>query len=245
EKMASLGQLVAGVAHEINTPLGIALTSASYLADQTARLKELAGLGKMRKSDFEGFMSKAGEAAGLLVSNIGRVGDLVQGFKKIAVDEASDERRAFRLHARLEDVVASQAAIWQPAGHRFMLDCPPDLEMEGYPGVLSQILSDLVGNAVVHAYAPGQSGTLSLTARPLDGGMVELVFADDGRGIPAEHRGKVFDPFFTTRRGAGSTGLGLHIVYNLVTGKLGGRIDLDSEEGRGTRLSLRLPQVAG
>ncbi len=244
EKLASLGQLVAGVAHEINTPLGVALTSSTFLGEQTTALSALAAAGKMRRSDFDQFLADARETLTLLASNIARAADLVQSFKQVAVDQTSDERRRFDLKHRLEEIVVSLSPAWKKAGHRLELDCAAGIELESYPGVLSQIVTNLVMNSLIHAFEPGRSGAMALQVRRQGGGAVELVYSDDGRGIPAEHRSRVFDPFFTTRRGAGSTGLGLHIVFNLVTGKLGGSIELGSGEGAGTRFTLRIPLAA-
>ncbi|MGQ9371898.1 trifunctional serine/threonine-protein kinase/ATP-binding protein/sensor histidine kinase [Azospirillum sp. A39] len=244
EKLVSLGQMMAGVAHEINTPLGIAITSATHLADETARLKELAAGGRVRRTDFDRYMETAEETTGLLVSNLGRTADLVHSFKLVSADQTSDERRRFDLRDYLEDLLVSLGPVWKKAGHRVDLACPEGLELDGYPGVLAQILTNLVVNSVTHGYPPGQAGRLSIAVTASAPDTVRLVYADDGRGIGEEHRAKIFDPFFTTRRAAGSTGLGLHIVHNLVTATLQGSIALDGAAGAGTRFTIRFPRVA-
>ncbi|MCW2245373.1 signal transduction histidine kinase [Azospirillum fermentarium] len=245
EKMAALGQLVAGVAHEINTPLGNALTSASYLADETGRIKQTFHSGPLRRADFDRYLSTATETGEILLANIGRAADLVHSFKQVAVDQSTDERRRFDLRQYLDEVVQSLKPAWRKGGHQVTVDCPPGIEIDGPPGAWSQTITNLVMNSLIHAYEEGQTGTLSIRAVET-GGTVELTYADDGRGIPAANRDKVFDPFFTTRRGAGSTGLGLHIVFNLVTRTLGGRIDLEppAPGTAGCRFRITAPLTA-
>ena len=242
EKLASLGHLVAGVAHEINTPVGIALTSSSYLGDETARIRRLAAAGRMRKADFESFLLSLDESTQLLTANLARAADLVQSFKQVAADQTHGERRRFDLTAYLDEVVRSLSPSWRKVGHQVTVTGPPNLEVDSLPGVFAQIVTNLVMNSLVHAYAEGQAGRMAMMVSQPDAGTVELVYEDDGRGIPAEHRARIFDPFFTTRRGAGSTGLGMHIVYNLVTVKLRGRIELAETGKPGVRFALRFPR---
>ncbi|PWC38775.1 AAA family ATPase [Azospirillum sp. TSO22-1] len=242
EKLAALGQLVAGVAHEINTPLGVAVTGASHLVDETARIQALARDGRVRRSDFDLYLESAGELAGLLLTNVARAGELVQSFKLVAADQTGDDRRAFTLKSWLDDLMTSLSPSWKRAGHSVCLDCPDGVTLDSYPGALAQVLTNLTKNALDHAFPNGRAGRISLSVQPLEGA-VEMVFADDGAGIAAEHRAKVFDPFFTTRRNVGNTGLGLHITYNLVTSRLGGEIRLDGADD-GTRFVLHLPLSA-
>lgn len=243
EKMAALGSLVAGVAHEINTPIGIALTGASLMAERTRGIRRDFEAGTLRRPDFADFLDTAGEAAQLMLLNIDRAAQLIQSFKQIAVDQASEERRVFDLRDYIDEVLRSLGVRIKRAAHRVEVDCPVDLIVDGYPGALSQVLANFVMNSITHGYAAGQHGTLRVTVRTADNDEVELVYADDGLGIPPELHGKVFEPFFTTRRGAGGSGLGLNIVYNIATRKLKGRIALDSAPGRGTAFTLRFPRV--
>ncbi|MGC2855614.1 AAA family ATPase [Novispirillum sp. DQ9] len=245
EKMASLGQLVAGVAHEINTPVGITLTAASFLAERTRELgAALAGEG-IRRSDLDRYVGQAAETTTLMLGNIQRAADLIQGFKQVAVDQTSGERRPFDLRAYLDEVLVSCGPMLRKTRHQVITDCPADLEVEGYPGALSQVLTNLVVNALTHAYGPDEAGTLRIAVTRPTPDTVELCFSDDGRGIPAEHRDRIFDPFFTTRRGQGGSGLGLHIVFNLVTAVLGGTVALDPPgPGGGTVFRIRFPRVA-
>ncbi len=242
EKMASLGALVAGVAHEINTPLGNALMGATHLQDRLEAVVRLARDGTLRRGDFTDFHSTAEELTRLMVLNLRQAGELVQSFKQVAADQTSGEARCFMLKPYLEDLATSLSPSWRRAGHTLRVECPEPVEIDGHPGVLAQILTNLVMNSIVHAYDQGQQGHLSITAAPIMPDMVELVYADDGKGIAPIHLGRVFDPFFTTRRGAGNTGLGLHIVYNLVANVLGGRVSVDSAVGYGVRFTIRFPR---
>ncbi len=241
EKLASLGALVAGVAHEINTPVGIALSCASHLVDATAGLeRDLAG-GNLGRSAFSRYLETARETSHLVQANCERAAALIRSFKQVAVDRTSAERRVVGLAAYLDEVLNSLGHRVRQAGHQVLVDIPPGLEVDSYPGVLSQVLTNLVMNSLAHAFEPGQAGTLRLSARR-EGDDVVMLYADDGRGIPEENRGRIFDPFFTTGRGEGGTGLGLHIVYNLITGTLGGSIHLDEAEA-GVRFRIRFPAV--
>ncbi|WP_448203086.1 PAS-domain containing protein [Azospirillum sp. sgz302134] len=243
EKMAALGSLVAGVAHEINTPIGIALTGASLLAERIRHIRRDFEAGQIRKPDFADFLETAGEATQLMLMNIDRAAQLIQSFKQIAVDQASEERRAFDLRDYIHEVLRSLGVRIKRAAHTVEVDCPEDLMIDGYPGALSQVLTNFVMNSIIHGFEPGQHGTLRVTVRPVGEEEVELVYSDNGRGIPPELQRKVFDPFFTTNRSSGGSGLGLNIVYNIATRTLKGRIALDSAPGRGTTFTLRFPRV--
>ena len=243
EKLASLGQLVAGVAHEINTPIGISLTTATLVGDEVKRFKEAAASGQLPRSVFERFVERMGEGAHLLYVNLTRAADLVHSFKQVAADQASGERRRFEMRTWVTDLLTSLGPALRKTGHQVAMDCRPELMIDTYPGALAQVVTNLLMNAVIHAYDEGQTGRLSLTVSEPVADHVRVVFADDGRGIPPAHLAKIFDPFFTTGRSRGSTGLGLHIVYNLVTSKLHGRIEVDSKPGQGTRFTIDLPLV--
>jgi ammonium transporter len=244
EKMASLGGLVAGVAHEINTPVGIVLTAATHLAEKTQGLRALFDQGIIRKSDFSDYLSTAVEATSMMVSNITRAADLIQSFKQVAVDQSSDNRRVFDLRAYLSDVLPSLGPALRKTKHALELHCPENLRLDSYPGALSQVVTNLVMNALTHAFPDERAGAITLAVTPDAPGWIRLTFADDGVGIPKEHLKRVFDPFFTTRRGEGGSGLGLNIVYNIITRTLGGRITLSSKENEGTTFTVFLPEVA-
>ncbi|MBJ7417110.1 MAG: HAMP domain-containing histidine kinase [Niveispirillum sp.] len=182
------------------------------------------------------------ESAQLVHVNIARAAELVQSFKQVAVDQASEERRTFLLRQYIEEVLASLAPRLRREPHLISFDCPPDLEMDTYPGALFQVLTNLLMNAVIHAFEPGQRGAITLTGRALPDDRVELQFRDNGRGVSPDHLQRLFEPFFTTNRARGGSGLGLHIVYNLVTQSLKGRIGVTSVEGEGTCFTLTLPR---
>ena len=241
EKLASLGQLVAGVAHEINTPVGIALTTATTLGEEVREFGHVAHSGQVPRSRFVHFVDRMKEGSELLFSNLTRAADLVHSFKQVAADQVSSERRVFKLDAWAQELLTSLRPVLRKSGHEVVLDCPPDLVVDTFPGALGQVLTNLCMNAIVHAYEPGVTGRLQLTIREATPGNVRIVFADDGAGIPADSLHKVFDPFFTTARSRGNTGLGLHIAFNLVTSKLHGKLEVASEPGKGTRFTISIP----
>ncbi|MCF8482051.1 MAG: ammonium transporter [Rhodospirillum sp.] len=244
EKMASLGGLVAGVAHEINTPVGIVLTAATHLQEKTQSLRGLFEKGGLRKSDFSDYLSTAAEATAMMVSNITRAADLIQSFKQVAVDQSSDNRRTFNLRGYLSEVLPSLGPALRKTRHSLDLFCPDDIKMDSYPGALSQVVTNLVMNALTHAFPDDRKGSITLTVTPDSPGWVRLTFADDGVGIPRNNLKRIFDPFFTTKRGSGGSGLGLNIVYNIVNQTLGGRVLASSTEGEGATFTLTLPEVA-
>jgi signal transduction histidine kinase len=242
-ELTAIGQLVAGVAHEINTPVGNALTAATALADRTeAFLATLEG-GKILKSTLVGYSALALDASRLILANLERTAELVRGFKQVAVDQASAERRRFALALYLQEILVSITPAIRKAGQTVEIDCPPDIEIDGWPGGLSQVVINLVLNALVHAFEPGDPGTVTIRCRA-DDGHATLDVRDDGKGIAPDLLGRIFEPFFTTKRGEGGSGLGLHIVHSIVTGSLGGTIAVRSEVGRGTRFTVAFPLVA-
>lgn len=244
EKFAALGQLVAGMAHEINSPLGVALTAASYLSDETEQMRTLARTGQLRRAAFDAYTTAATEATDLLLANLRRAADLVHSFKLVAADQTSDERRRFALDECLDDIVRSLSPLWQKAGHTLTTTCPLGLEVDGYPGALAQILTNLITNSLTHGFRPGQAGRIAITVTEPTAGTLHIVYSDDGQGIAAEHLPCIFDPFFTTRRAQGCTGLGLHIAHNLAVWRLGGNIMATSVPNAGVRFVLQLPRTS-
>jgi len=242
EKLASLGRLVAGVAHELNTPIGIALTAISHLEDVVAALDKAVATGKLTRTQLTEHQDTLRDSAHLVHSNIGRAADLVQSFKRVAVDQASEERRDFLLGTYIDEVLQSLAPRLRGEPHRIRVECPTGIHMDSYPGALFQVLTNLIINALIHAFEPQTQGTITILVRELPEDQVELRFQDDGRGVPAAHMDRLFEPFFTTNRAQGGSGLGLHIVFNLVTQSLRGSISVTSAEGRGTCFTLTLPR---
>jgi signal transduction histidine kinase len=245
ERLAALGGLVAGVAHEVNNPLGISLTVASSLARRAETFEtELRSETRLRRSQLAEFVRSSREAAEQLVANLNRAGELIQSFKQVAVDRSHSERRKFLLNEATDQIIASLRPVLKKARIDLVLDISEGLAIDGYPGSYGQILTNLVLNSVNHAFADGRTGTISISARPRAPGNIELIFADNGAGMTPEVQRQAFDPFFTTRRNEGGTGLGLHIVYTLVTQQFGGRIALDSRLGQGTTFRIIMPTTA-
>jgi signal transduction histidine kinase len=241
EKLASLGELVAGVAHEINTPLGIALTTATTVRDETRAFQAIVAEGTLTRSRLTHFTGRVSEGASLLCANLSRAADLVHGFKQIAVDRASDEHRSFALDVWLDELLASLQPLFRQNGHTIERECPPGLIVDTNPGALAQVVTNLVANAITHAFEKERSGRISVRVVPAAAEFIRLEVADDGCGIAPADLSRIFDPFFTTARSRGSTGLGMHIVHNLVTVKLNGRIAVQSEPPRGTIVSVEFP----
>jgi signal transduction histidine kinase len=240
EKLASLGSLVAGVAHELNTPIGNSLLMASTLEEKTNALADRFAHNALKKSDLETWIAAAREAASLIVRSLSGAADLVNSFKQVSVDQASTQRRRFDLGQACHEIAATMMNQVRRAGHTLDLQVPAGIAMDSYPGPFGQVVINFINNALLHAFdAPG--GHMRLVATPLDGDRVRVEFADDGRGIAPEHLSRIFDPFFTTRMGQGGTGLGLNIAYNLVTTLLQGTIRVESEPGRGTVFIIELP----
>jgi PAS domain S-box-containing protein len=242
EKLASLGALVAGVAHELNTPIGNCLTVASAFADRTREFERQAGSG-LKRSDLADYLKTAGQAAELLEKGMHRAHDLVASFKQVAVDQSSENRRRFDLRIVVDEVAAMLHPMLRRTPWKLDIEVPPGIELDSFPGPLGQVVANFVTNAITHAFEGREQGTIRIYAKTDDGDLIFEV-SDDGVGMPAEVRERAFDPFFTTRLGKGGSGLGLHIVYNIVTSVLGGHIFLYSNPGEGCRFTIRIPLTA-
>ena len=240
EKMASLGQLVAGVAHEINTPVGIGITVSSHLVDQTREIIAAFDNNKMTKSALTQYFGKTLETSELIFTHLVQAGDLVRSFKMISADQTVHERRSFMLKTYLDDIIISLRPKLKKELHQVTVNCREDIEINSYPGALAQIITNLIINSLLHAYSEGEEGNIRIHAS-IEGTDVILEYGDDGKGISPENIEKIFDPFFTTKRGKGGTGLGLHIIYNTVTEILKGSISCESTLGKGTRFTIKLP----
>jgi signal transduction histidine kinase len=241
ERLAALGGLVAGVAHEISSPIGTSLTVASTLAHRSANFTDQIASGQVRRAMLVEFADGCRGATEQLVANLQRAGGLIQSFKQVAVDRSSDDRRAFDLKLATEQVIASLRAPLLKSQSSLAVEMPSDITLDSYPGAYGQVLTNLIFNAVTHGFTDGPGGYMLVKAHRLGTDQVEITFSDDGGGIPEEVQRRVFDPFFTTRRPQGSTGLGLYVVHNLVTQQLGGRIALVSAPGKGTTICMTLP----
>jgi signal transduction histidine kinase len=244
ERLAALGGLVAGVAHEISSPIGTSLTVASTLAHRGADFADKIASGPVRRALLVEFADDCRGATEQLVANLQRAGGLIQSFRQVAVDRSSDNRRAFDLKLATEQVIASMQSRLLKSQSSLAIEMPPDIIMDSFPGPYGQVLTNLIFNAITHGFTDGPGGHMLIRARRLVMEQVEITFADDGSGIPDEVQRHVFDPFFTTGRAKGSTGLGLYIVHNVVTQQLGGRIKLVSTPGKGTTICMTLPLFA-
>jgi PAS domain S-box-containing protein len=244
EKLAALGRLVAGVAHEVNNPVGISLTVASSLERKVAAFADEVARGNLRRSSLNEFVATNRDAASQLVANLNRAAELIQSFKQVAADRNYSDKRTFDLGELTEQVVMSLRPGLRKHNVTLAVDCEPNLMMNSYPGPYGQVLTNLFLNSLAHAFPEGNGGNVDINVRGIDPSHVEILFSDNGCGMNSEVRRKAFDPFFTTRRDHGGTGLGLHIVYNIVTSRLGGRLDLVSRSGQGTRVHIVLPRVA-
>jgi PAS domain S-box-containing protein len=244
EKLAALGRLVAGVAHEVNNPVGISLTVASSLERKSANFAAEVARGDLRRSALNDFLETTRDASSQLVANLNRAAELIQSFKQVAADRNYSDQRSFDLGDLTEQVVMSLRPGLRKHHLALNVDCQPNLTMNSYPGPYGQVLTNLFLNAVAHAFPDGRPGAVDIQVREAGKDNVEILFADNGCGMSLDVRHRAFDPFFTTRRDQGGTGLGLHIVYSIVTNRLGGRLDLDSEPGGGTRIRIVLPRVA-
>lgn len=250
EKMASLGNLVAGVAHEINTPLGIGVTAASHLRQETERLSHQLHHNTLSKSDLEQYTQAAVEASDLVLKNLDRASKLVRSFKQVAVDQGSEERRVIVLRSYVDEVLFALKPTLRRTAHVINVEIPNELSLETYPGAISQILFNLVTNSLTHAFPGQMTGEITIQAQlvGIDGAgkaaagqILRLKYSDNGIGMSAEVTRRIFEPFFTTKRGSGGSGLGMHVVYNLVTQLLGGSIRCESEEQKGTHIEIYLP----
>jgi two-component system, NtrC family, sensor kinase len=243
EKLASLGQLVSGVAHELNTPLGIILTSASALHDDTDHLAQLIKNAQARKSDVAQYMTSAKEIADLLLKHCQSAADLIQSFKAVAVDRHGDEARHFNLRDYLNDILMSLTPAIKGSHIQIGIDIDSDLEVTTYPGALNQIVTNLILNAETHAFINNTADKrIEISAKAKDG-RVLFSLQDNGKGITNKDKKRVFDPFFTTARDSGGSGLGLHIVHNLVSARLVGHIELsDNLNGQGCCFQIDFPQ---
>lgn len=244
EKMASLGALVAGVAHEVNTPIGNARLAASSMSASATEFASKAQVGALRKSDLQEFLAHQEEGARIVESNLDRAAELVISFKQVAVDQSSHQRRTFELRQLVDETVMTMLHLIKRHGAKVEVQVPPGMVFDSYPGAFSQVFINLIGNAMVHGLDEESGGMVTIDAAPNTLGHIVVHVKDSGKGIPAEFLGKVFDPFFTTRLGKGGSGLGLSIVYNLVHHTLGGTIVVNSPPGMGAVFTLTIPLVA-
>lgn len=244
-QLAALGSLVAGVAHELNTPIGNCVLASSKLFDETTILsKNFANKEGVKRSDFMHYLNDVSEANDILMRNLERAANLVLCFKQVAVDQASSSRRKFQLRDTVGEIIDLLKIGFNQKPIHIDQHIVGSLELDSYPGALTQVLECVIENARVHAFEKRSNGTISITVNSETAGWVTMQIQDDGVGVLSQHIHKVFEPFYTTRMGSGSLGLGLNIAYNVVVGILGGTIKLSSETNRGTLVTISMPMVA-
>lgn len=243
EKLASLGFLVAGVAHEINTPIGNALLVGTGLREESDNFSRMSKE-KVTRGLLDKHVDFITQGSSVLVSNLERAAKLVQGFKQLALDRATEQRRKFILVNVLDEVMLAMGPLLKRSPFLLEVSVPADLSLESYPGPLTQIIVNLINNAMVHAFEGRSEGHMKLEAKNFDSEHIEIKFSDDGCGMPENVAQHVFDPFFTTKLGQGGNGLGMHIAYNIAHQLLGGEISVQTSSGNGTCWRLLLPIVA-
>lgn len=240
EMLAALGGLVAGVSHEINNPVGIGVTAASYLQQQSQEIGRLYHEGKMTRPDLEKYLNVASESSDIILGNLRRAAELIQSFKQVAVDRTSGERRLFNLKDYIGEILLSLHPKLKKTEHTVITHCPDDVNIQSFPGAFSQIISNLVLNSLMHGFERKNQGEIRLDVT-VEQGTLLMRYSDNGRGMSAQEVARIFEPFYTTKRGQGGSGLGLHIVYNLVTQRLKGIIECESLPGAGTTFIIQIP----
>ncbi len=243
EKMAALGGLVAGVAHEINTPVGIGVTAASLLEERTRECAQLFDSQSMKRSDLDAYFRLATESTKMILSNLVRASDLIHSFKQVAVDQSCEEPHSFNLKECLDNIAMTFRPKLRKRSHSVSVKCSGDLVLQSYAGAMGQVVSNLIMNSLIHGFEEMESGKIMIMVHD-HADEVEIIYSDNGKGISKEYLERIFEPFFTTKRNRGGTGLGLHILYNLVTQTLGGRIECKSEPGQGSSFLFMFPRVA-
>lgn len=240
EKLASLGSLVSGISHEINTPLGVSVTASSYMEETNKNIRRLLQDNAMTKQDFLKYIETMDESVHILNTNLNRASELIKSFKDIAVSQTSEELMDFNMSEYIHQVIVSLKHEYKHTNYTFEVDCDPSLEIKSYPGAWSQILTNFIMNSLKHGFSNRDQGTMHIQVKNKEN-TLEVIYSDNGNGIDAQHVPRVFDPFYTTSRGSGGSGLGLNIVYNLVTGLLGGSIELDNATEAGVRFVIIVP----
>lgn len=243
EKMALLGRLVGGVAHEVNTPVGVAVTAASLLGEKNQNCINMLETNQLKRSALKEYLTLSEESANIILANLRRASEFIQTFKQVAVDQVSGERRSFNLREYILDMVASLRPKLKKTQHVVTVICPDDLVLNSYPGVFSQIISNLIVNSLVHGFEESVAGEIVIKAFQ-EGEYLVFQHSDNGKGVPPEKIHQIFEPFYTTRRGKGGDGLGLHIVQNLAVQRLGGAIVCNSAPGKGATFTMRVPITA-
>jgi two-component system NtrC family sensor kinase len=239
EKLASLGAMVAGVAHEINTPIGLCITTHSFIKDMFKNMRQRFENDSISKSNFTEFMTNMEESVDILSKNLERAAKLVKSFKHVSEDQAGEAARKFNLEEYLQEILSTLQPKLKMTQHLVNINCAGNIDLYGYPGALSQVMTNLVMNSLLHGFENIVKGTITIEVEHLKD-HVEIRYADDGQGLTKEAQVKIFEPFFTTKRGYGGTGLGMHLVYNLVNQTLQGSIQLQ-QPSKGCAFIITIP----
>ena len=242
EKMASLGDMVAGIAHEVNTPIGLGVTASTLMSDRLGEIKQAFEDKSLKSSQLKKFLNQGEENIGIIYRNLERAAKLISSFKKVAVDQSSVDTRVFNVKELLEEVLITLKAKLNKKHIKLTIDCPENLVVESKPGPINQILINLILNSIIHGFENISDGAINISVIYLSE-QLHISYKDDGVGINESIKAKVFEPFTTTKRGSGGSGLGLHLVYNIVTQALNGHIDFESNEGSGTKFNITFPAL--
>lgn len=240
EKMASLGQMVAGIAHEVNTPIGLGVTASTLLQDKVHEIELAFEQKKLTSSQLARFLGDSKENLGIIYRNLERAAGLISSFKQVAVDQSNESLRQFNMLQLINEVLLSLRPNLKKTQHQIHINCPQTLVITSKPGPINQILINLIMNSLIHAFDEGTAGEITISVE-LKQHRCYLLYRDNGKGVPEHIRKRIFDPFVTTRRGEGGSGLGLHLVYNLVTQALNGKINLESSLGDGILIDIDFP----
>ncbi|MCP3872458.1 MAG: response regulator [Desulfobacteraceae bacterium] len=242
EKMAALGGLVAGVAHEINTPVGVGVTAASFLDTKTTELKKTYSSGELKKSDLESYFKTVEEVSHSILINMERAAELISSFKQVAVDQSSENRRRFNLKEYINEILLSLRPRYKNTSHKIQVNCEENIELNSFPGAFSQILNNMIMNSLIHGFKGLENGIIQLDIMRQKDAVIQFVYKDNGNGMTPEQKERIFDPFYTTMRGKGGTGLGMSIVFNIVTQTLKGSIDCESSLNKGVCFTMKFPE---
>ena len=241
EKMASLGDMVAGVAHEVNTPIGLGVTASTMMLDRLSDMRKAFEDKTLKASSLSKFIAEGEENLNIIYRNLNRAAELISSFKQVAVDQSSENNRVFSFAKLMDEILISMRPKLKKVKHQINVNCAENLVVESKAGPINQIMINLIMNSIIHGFEDIEKGQIDIIIESVDDTKVSIKFKDNGKGIPEHLRKRIFDPFVTTKRGQGGSGLGLHLVYNLVTQALNGSVSIVSEEGQGVEFSILFP----
>ena len=241
EKMASLGDMVAGVAHEVNTPIGLGVTASTMMLDRLSDMRKAFEDKTLKASSLTKFITEGEENLNIIYRNLNRAAELISSFKQVAVDQSSENARIFSFTKLLDEILMSMRPKLKKFNHQINVNCEDNFVVESKAGPINQIMINLIMNSIIHGFEDMDNGQIDISIESVDDTKVCIEFKDNGKGIPEHLRKRIFDPFVTTKRGQGGSGLGMHLVFNLVTQALNGSISVVSEEGKGVQFRILFP----